>query len=225
MCDWAAFFVECAADTGSGGTVFVGGGLRRRYNHEKADELNQPVQYTDAETVKHVQEYLNKGGYMCEPDGKYGPNTASQIKLYETANRLDDDGIITDELLKAMKIEPTEEAKTLAEKASFRSDLSWEEFARNPSDYYDVKAKFSGRILQADPSDSSFGNRWARMAVDDNIDTVFYITVPAELLTGRLLENDYVTVYGEGNGSETYIAVLGNEITIPELEVHYIEIN
>ena len=186
---------------------------------------NNPIQYTDATTVSQVQEALNTAGFSCTVDGKYGPNTAQQITLYEKEKGLTEDGIITDTLLESLQITVTDEAKEYAEKAAYSTEYSWEDFARKPSEYSGVKAKFSGRILEADPSDSTSGNRWARMAVNDNIDTVFYLIIPSRLVDGRLLENDYITVYGKGSGTKTYIAVLGNEITIPELEVDYLEMN
>ena len=183
------------------------------------------IQYTDATTVSQVQEALNTAGFSCTVDGKYGPNTAQQITLYEKEKGLTEDGIITDTLLESLQITVTDEAKEYAEKVAYSTEYSWEDFARKPSEYSGVKAKFSGRILEADPSDSTSGNRWARMAVNDNIDTVFYLIIPSRLVDGRLLENDYITVYGKGSGTKTYIAVLGNEITIPELEVDYLEMN
>ena len=190
-----------------------------------ADIEDYAIQYTDATTVGQVQEALNTAGFSCTVDGKYGPNTAQQITLYEKEKGLTEDGIITDTLLESLQITVTDEAKKYAEKAAYSTEYSWEDFARKPSEYSGVKAKFSGRILEADPSDSTSGNRWARMAVNDNIDTVFYLIIPSRLVDGRLLENDYITVYGKGSGTKTYIAVLGNEITIPELEVDYLEMN
>lgn len=40
----------------------------------------------------------------------------------------------------------------------------------------------------------------------------------------RILEDDIITLYGELNGIKKYIAVLGNEISIPHFVAKYINV-
>lgn len=63
------------------------------------------VTYTDADTVKRVQEALNAAGYDCgTPDGSAGNMTVGQIQKYQTDKGLNVTGTITDELLESLGI-------------------------------------------------------------------------------------------------------------------------
>lgn len=59
--------------------------------------------YTDAETIKKVQEALNAEGYDCgAPDGIVGSGTTEQIEKYQTDKGLTVTGTITDEVLESL---------------------------------------------------------------------------------------------------------------------------
>ena len=58
------------------------------------------IEYNDSETVKRVQEALNKAGLDCgEADGKLGPKTENKIRMAERKLGITESGTITDELL------------------------------------------------------------------------------------------------------------------------------
>lgn len=60
--------------------------------------------FTDADTVKKVQELLNEAGYDCgTPDGVAGQKTAEAIKKYQEDKGLEITGTITGELLGALE--------------------------------------------------------------------------------------------------------------------------
>lgn len=71
-----------------------------------AETPTKPVKsYTDAETVKKVQEALNAAGYDCgTPDGIAGSGTAGQVEKYQTEKGLTVTGTITDEVLASLGI-------------------------------------------------------------------------------------------------------------------------
>ena len=70
------------------------------YNNKK---LEEPVIYTDAETVKKVQEALNAAGYDCgTPDGLAGSKTYAALNAYQSDNGLVVSNDITDSLLTAL---------------------------------------------------------------------------------------------------------------------------
>ena len=60
--------------------------------------------YTDAETVRDVQEYLNSHGYSCGmADGIIGPRTRAAIRAYQESCRIYPDGQISDALLQLVR--------------------------------------------------------------------------------------------------------------------------
>ena len=59
--------------------------------------------YTDADTIRKVQEALNSAGYNCgTPDGIAGSGTYAALNAYQDANGLTVENAITDEVLVAM---------------------------------------------------------------------------------------------------------------------------
>lgn len=63
------------------------------------------VTYSDAETVKKVQEKLNAEGFDCgTPDGVAGSGTYAALNAYQKENGLSVINAITDELLAAMEL-------------------------------------------------------------------------------------------------------------------------
>lgn len=59
--------------------------------------------YTDADTIRKVQEALNSAGYNCgTPDGIAGSGTYAALNAYQDANGLTVENAITDEVLVSM---------------------------------------------------------------------------------------------------------------------------
>ena len=87
---------------------------------------------------------------------------------------------------------------------------------RNPDDYVGKYMKVTGKVLQSQ-------NDIYR--VKDSDGSTWYITYKIKDGESRILEDDTVTFYGECNGLKTYTALLGQEVTIPELKAEYAEIS
>ena len=63
------------------------------------------AEYTDAETVRMVQQALNDAGYDCgKPDGIAGHKTRSAIMAYQKDKGLEQTGVVDDALLVALGI-------------------------------------------------------------------------------------------------------------------------
>ena len=60
--------------------------------------------------------------------------------------------------------------------------------------------------------------------VEDSNGNIWLISYLYKEGETHILENDYVTIYGECNGTETYKTVLGNKITIPAISAKYIDL-
>ena len=70
----------------------------------KDDKLTERVVYTDKDSIRKVQELLNKAGYECgSADGVAGKMTNNAILEFKKANELDDSTDITIELIMALE--------------------------------------------------------------------------------------------------------------------------
>ena len=190
---------------------------------ENVADADTKTEYSDKSTVLLVQQTLNKLGYNCgSADGVAGAKTRDQITAYETDNGLTVNGVITDQLLESMGIadKVAAEAKKEAEKASYSSDYSYEQLARNPDNYIGEKMKFTGKVLQAQTGDTCY----LRLAINSDYDKVIFVTYDKNLIDYRILEDDKVTIYGNSMGDYSYEAVSGATITIPWLWASIIEL-
>ena len=190
-----------------------------------APETNQKpvVEYKDATTIRIVQQALNDAGYNCgNPDGVAGGKTTEAVTKYQTDKGLTVNGQVTDELLQALNVvEKVQDAvQKEASKGEYGGDYSYDQLARNPDTYKNQKIKISGKVLQAEYDDDIC---YARIAMNNDYNTVVFVTYSGDLLNYRLLEDDKVTVYGISYGVYSYKAVSGATITIPWLNADMIE--
>lgn len=92
---------------------------------------------------------------------------------------------------------------------------SFDELSRDPDKYEGKLIKISGKVLQE--MTGSY-----RIATDGGWDNVVYINYyPAG--EKRILEDDYITVYGTFDGLTSYETVLGATVTIPEITGKYVD--
>lgn len=106
------------------------------------------------------------------------------------------------------------------EKNKYETGVTYDQLARNPNSYIGELVKFSGKIIQVveGGSESEY-----RMAVGGNYDNILYLSVPKSLIVNnRILEGDYITVYGESDGTITYESSANITITIPAVMVEKI---
>ena len=141
---------------------------------EEADLPSEVVGtvYTDAAIVRTVQQALNDAGFDCgAPDGKAGPKTAEAINAFETANGINVNGVITDELIEKLGVADaiTEAAKQEALKNEYSRDYSYTQIARDPDGYIGQKMAFRGRVLQEGSTshavrEGSYSSHFIRLA-------------------------------------------------------------
>lgn len=99
-------------------------------------------------------------------------------------------------------------------------EVEYTELARYPEKYEGEHIKISGQIIQA----LEYGNYCEyRISMDKNYGDVVYGIFVRENGGARVLENDYVTIYGLGQGLITYESTAGLKITIPEIRITTIE--
>ena len=182
------------------------------------------TQYTDSATVQIVQQALNDAGFDCgNPDGKAGAKTEAALREYQQSRGINVNGVITDELLEAMGVadQVSEAAKLEASKAEYSSDYSYNTIARDSESYKDTKVKYRGKVLQE--GDSGQGLHYIRFAVDSNYDTVLFVTYDSGQVTGRILEDDILTIYGTVVGDYSYETVMGATVTLPWIHADIID--
>lgn len=192
---------------------------------EVPTENTQPVtEYKDATTIRIVQQALNEAGYNCgTPDGLIGGKTTEAITAYQTQKGISVNGLVTDELLQSLGVvEKVQEAvKAEASKAEYSADYTYDQLSRNPDTYKDKKMKFTGKVLQT--GDAGDNMTYARIKINNDINTVMFITYMNDLLGYRLLEDDNITVYGTSCGIYSYKSVGAGTISIPWIHADIIE--
>jgi membrane protein involved in colicin uptake len=104
----------------------------------------------------------------------------------------------------------------------YETGITYDQLARTPDDYIGEKVKFSGKVVQVIEGD---GETQLRFAVDDDYDQMIYLAYYPEIVEQRVLEDDYLTIYGSSLGTISYESTLGGMITIPAAFVDNMEFN
>jgi hypothetical protein len=109
------------------------------------------------------------------------------------------------------------------------NSIPWTDLMRTPDNYKNTIVYFRGKVLQIQ---NEYGNKYMlRIAtkktpylgyLEDAI-YVDYEGIP-EYNGNRILENDIVDLWGNFVGIKTYNAILGNEVTVPEINALDIEL-
>ena len=119
-------------------------------------------------------------------------------------------------------------SKQSTNKADYSKDITYDELARNPNKYKGSMATYTGEVIQVMESSNKTQIRLATKKneyFESYTDDIIFCEFSPDIVSGRILEGDIITVYGECNGLYTYTAVLGNEISIPTMIVSMIDIS
>lgn len=119
--------------------------------------------------------------------------------------------------------EEKEKQKQLEEekKKGYNTGITYSQLARNPEKYEGKKIKFRGKVVQLIEGDGD--EIQIRLAVDGNYDTILYCGYNKDIVSSRVLEDDYITIYGVSRGTITYESTMGGQITIPAAWVDKID--
>ncbi len=98
----------------------------------------------------------------------------------------------------------------------YNTGITYDQIARTPDTYKGKKVRFSGFVLQVMESENQVE---LRIATDGNYDDIIYVYYKSSLVSSRILEDDYITIYGVSEGLYTYISAWGVEVTIPLISV------
>lgn len=106
--------------------------------------------------------------------------------------------------------------------AKYETGITYSDLSRNPDNYKTKYVKFSGRVVQL-IEDTDSDEIQIRFAVDDDYDQILYAGYDKSIVSSRVLEDDYITIYGISAGLISYQSTLGGTITIPAVYIERID--
>lgn len=115
-----------------------------------------------------------------------------------------------------------EKAAQEEEARGYETGITYDQLARRPDDYMGEQMKFSGKVVQVIEGN---GETQLRFAVNDDYDQMIYLAYNPAIVDQRVLEDDYLTIYGTSLGTMSYEATSGATITIPAAFIDIIEFN
>lgn len=123
----------------------------------------------------------------------------------------------------AKKKAAEKEQRDRTDPTTYKNTPSFEMLSRNPEKYNGstkdtiTKVKFSGRVLQVQSLEGTNINK-LRLAVNNDIDKVITVDYDSQQTKkGRILDDDYITVYGYFSGLYSYTSIMGAKITVPSV--------
>ncbi|MBR0373432.1 MAG: hypothetical protein IJH91_02755 [Mogibacterium sp.] len=102
--------------------------------------------------------------------------------------------------------------------------ISYDKLERSPGDHEGKKIKFSGYVVQvcSEASSAEYYSTY-RVATSGRYDNVIYVRIDNYGKGSRILEDDYITLYGTYDGLYTYTTVRGDSLSIPQMTAEYYE--
>ena len=158
----------------------------------------------------------------------YSELSASEAQALKAATDLkaEEDRIALEELLakqeeeKAQRLAAEQAAKEAEEKKGYETGITYNDIARYPDDYEGKKVKFRGRVIQVIEGNSIIQ---IRFAVNRDYDQIVFCEYNKDIVEGRILEDDTITIYGVAKGTITYESTMGGQITIPAVSIDKID--
>lgn len=114
----------------------------------------------------------------------------------------------------SVKISVTVNSSAVYDSKSYPK-ASYEDILRYPEDHKGENIQIYGKVLQKMESGSFVVLRVG--TTGRYYDSVFYVTYFVDDTMPRVIEDDYVTIYGSCSGTKTYETIMGGSITIPSM--------
>lgn len=118
------------------------------------------------------------------------------------------------------KAAEAEAARKAEEAKGYETGITYDQLARIPNDFIGKKVKFYGKVIQVMESGSTIQ---IRLAVDDNYDTILLGEYDSSIVSSRILDDDFITIYGTSIGTISYQSTMGGTITIPGVMIDKID--
>jgi phosphopantetheinyl transferase (holo-ACP synthase) len=134
-----------------------------------------------------------------------------------------------------LKAKQAEEAKVAADKAAAEAKIAslkneaktvpYKDIARTPDAYMGAKVKYTGEVLQVQEDGNTVGLRVNVTKNSYGYENTMFVAYDKGIVSGRVLEDDIITFWGNSMGLLTYKTVMGAEMTIPKVLAQIVEVN
>ena len=101
--------------------------------------------------------------------------------------------------------------------------IPYKKIAKKEKDYFNEPVKFSGEVVQVEEGEDNTATY--RVSLDEFAEEVVMGSYTRGKDEERILEGEKVTLYGTSDGLYTYESVLGQNITIPYINILSIEVD
>lgn len=100
--------------------------------------------------------------------------------------------------------------------------LTYSDVLRNPEQFKGKPTKISGTVIQVQEY-TLFETTSVTLRVDTGDNNIWYVSYTRLEGESRILEDDWITCYGNCEGVESYTTVLGAQVTIPSMKMRFYE--
>lgn len=175
---------------------------------EYEDQIaQQQTQIAEKEKkIKELQGKVDKAAPWFEMTAAEQEKKEAELKAAKEAKEKEE----------AEKLAAEQKKKEEEEKKGYDTGITYSQLARTPDDYLAKKVKFSGKVVQVMEDGDSVG---IRLAVDGDYDNIILGTFDSSIISERILEDDYITVYGLSAGIYTYESTMGASISVPSMTI------
>lgn len=138
--------------------------------------------------------------------------SSSQAKYLKSLGS-DDDDTDYDSTSDDSTVSSSESSSSSTNLSSYQ-EVTYDQIARTPDDYQDKEVKLSGQVMQVQ---NDAGGAIVLMWQNDDSDSLVMVYIDeADMPTnGKILEDDEVTIYGHGDGTQKYKTTLGAKNEVP----------
>lgn len=188
---------------GVGFVMFIFGAVTDPSEEEVAGDSSEKTSEVTKDTSKEDSAKEAESKKKDEDEKKAKAESESIVAAEEA--KAESESIAAEEAAEAEEKDP----------ASYRTDITYDQLARTPDDYFFEKITLSGKVVQVIEGDSTTNN--LRVAVNDNYDTIVLVEYEKDILDSRILEDDYINIYGYYYGVTTYESTMGGNISVPTM--------
>ena len=167
-----------------------------------------------------ISDYKTQVNQLNEKVEEAAPWFEMEENEQKEVEKANEEKKIAEEKAKKKEAEEKKKAAEEKEKKGYDTGITYKQLARTPDDYEGEKIKFNGKVIQVMEGD---GVVQIRLAVGGDYDNIMLCEYLSSTVDSRVLEDDYITVYGSSTGLITYTSTMGGEITIPSMLVMKID--
>ena len=189
------------------------------------------TKYKEYENNMQINEQIAQEEKESETKMKEEEKAKKEEEKEEAEKQKEKEKVEEEEQKEREKIEAKEklEQEKKQQMQDYKSNcqsLNYDEIARNPENYKYKNVTFTGEVIQVQEG------FWDGVTLLINVtkgeygfyeDTI-YCTYTYSEGEDKILEGDIIKIYGECQGDTSYLSVLGQKITVPKVEVKYVEL-